>query len=1684
VDKEKSETAKPSPSLRKWIFRLLKWMGWLILGIIVLFIAVVLLIRTPKVQQWITDKATAWVEDQTGASCSVDRLYLTFSGNLWLEGVYLSDLEGDTLFYSRTIETGVRILPLFDNEIRVRKFSWSGLTSGIKRDSSGVYNYDFLTETFGGESEVPGEETPDPVSWNIILSPIHISDFAFSLHDHYEGLHINSALHLLEIEIGPLATLEPKPEIYSIVIEGLDVFMENSVGAKPKLEEPDDGYEEDSPGGGLIPIVLKHINLRDISLHFIDGPGDSELNVDLVDFSLQELILDPAKSAEEVNKLAIQTAEIIGLQVHQQTFGTAVDRELKKLDAETVGDEEVTFEWPDWEVEIGQFSISDSKFILRDHRTAATPGQFNADDLNLSVEKLDFNQLSLKDRELSVQITEMIASEANSFEVRDFGLDVFFSEQFLTLDEFRIRTAHSYSSATARVEYKGVNQLINQPLESVFNLDLGQTEIGPRDILALQPKLAEDSLIGPFLEDPARIRAVVSGTVHRLNIENLVADVGTSTRLGLRGQVRNLTETENITYALSHFHLYSTERDLVKVIPPDTTYRIPENMLVAGTLSGSYNHIGFDLGATIPKGNFSIGGQIGDLQGEPNYRIDLSIDALDAAYYTDSLGPEAIVGNILLIGQGFDPESMFAELKADFSTLIYKGQSLSPLNIAGTYTDKEANAEVYLGTEMLDFTILANGSFDTTYYTFDADLHLRNLDLRGMELHEDSIYLSTILKASGSGNTGLLDANFRFDSLLVRKNSENYWIDSLYALVILDSNTTFVDLKSSILEAELSANTSAEKIAGGLMAHINSYLDPEFGDSLLIEGLEADFHLRIAETEFLREVIAPDLESMEEIRLSVRYREVSRSILADLDAPYVNYMGYEIFGTHLKAESNRDSLEFTTGFSNLASGAINVQQTLLSGTFRDSLLRATFDMSSDTLDQIALMNFQLSAFRDTFKFHLEPGELVFNNENWGIAPNNSISYATEYLRIEEFKLQRRDNLFEISSHPSGSRDFLRLDFDNLSLNGLLDLINPEEEYADGIMTGFIEVDDIFEDPRINLKLDVVDLMAMDIPLGNLQATVENLRKDEYDLFAELGGGEIDLHLKGVLDLRSEDEPEYRGDIVLNSLEFSMLEQFTEGAIRNSHGKLRGEVKSSGSGTDIEYSGFILFDSIGFVVTETSSAFRIPQERIDFSQSEIQFLNFTIRDGANNPTVVNGGVDITNLTNPTFDLNINSRDFHFLESTRQDNDFFFGKALADLDVDVMGNLNRPRVSAVLNLKRGTDVTMIVPESQIAIEEREGIVRIESRVDGKVVRDEEEEETPEPLFTGVDLDAVIRIDPNVVFRIVLDERSGDQLEVAGRADLSFDMDAEGRMALSGTYELTRGFYEMRMYDIVRRRFELKPGSRLIWSGDPMEADMQITAVYNLRTSALDLMADQLAGADQATRTQYRQELPFEVLLDISGELLRPNLSFSLDMPEGSRGALGGNVYSRIQQLNTTESELNTQVFSLLVLNRFLPQGVASEESRGFDAGAMARSSASSILSGQLNALSDRYVRGVDLDFDLESFTDYQTGRPEDRTQLNVRMRRSLVGERLTIEVGGQIDLEGSDNMEGQSATDILGDVNIEYRLTEDGTWRLRGFRRNQYEGVMEGQVIATGVSLLFNRDFNSFAELFSRNKDPED
>src|SRR5690606_30967836 len=308
-----------------------------------------------------------------------------------------------------------------------------------------------------------------------------------------------------------------------------------------------------------------------------------------------------------------------------------------------------------------------------------------------------------------------------------------------------------------------------------------------------------------------------------------------------------------------------------------------------------------------------------------------------------------------------------------------------------------------------------------------------------------------------------------------------------------------------------------------------------------------------------------------------------------------------------------------------------------------------------------------------------------------------------------------------------------------------------------------------------------------------------------------------------------------------------------------------------------------------------------------------------------------------------------------------------------------------------------------------------------------------------LSGINLSVNIVTDKEAIFTVVIDPGSQDALTIQGEAELNAGMNPAGDISLTGNYTVETGNYSF-SFGPVKRVFQFKQGSTLTWSGDPLDARMDITAVYKLKAPTLELVQNQI-GSEQPNL--YKQRVPFDVNLHITEQRFQPRLSFDIDLDEDNAMIsqdVAGKVNTGLTQLRENESEMNKQVFALIVLGRFMAANPFESLSGGGGAEAIARNSVSSLLSAQLNRLAGDLIQGVELDFNLQSEEDYTTGSGQNRTDLNVGVSKMLFNDRLRVTVGSNFELEGNARP-GEQTTNIAGDISVDYQLSEDGRYLVR-------------------------------------------
>ena len=336
-----------------------------------------------------------------------------------------------------------------------------------------------------------------------------------------------------------------------------------------------------------------------------------------------------------------------------------------------------------------------------------------------------------------------------------------------------------------------------------------------------------------------------------------------------------------------------------------------------------------------------------------------------------------------------------------------------------------------------------------------------------------------------------------------------------------------------------------------------------------------------------------------------------------------------------------------------------------------------------------------------------------------------------------------------------------------------------------------------------------------------------------------------------------------------------------------------------------------------------------------------------------------------------------------------------------------------------------------------------------------------------LSGIDLTGSLTINKKASFRVDVDPSSGDYATVSGEGKLNIGIAKGQNLSITGNYEITQGVYEVSFYNMARKTFQIESGSLLSWSGDPYDPVFDIRAKNVIKTASTGLVSNEIAGLTDDARKTYQKPLPYEVKIFIKGDPLSTDLGFSVDLPNEDKLSYPV-VASKLQRLNEkgNESMLTQQVFGLLTIGSFIPEragDIGADYSVAF-ASTAAVNSLNGILTNELNKLSGQYLKGIQVDFGLQSSQDLSSGSPGMTTMMDIKVSKTLFNDRMELNAQSSFDVSGKSNYSSSQ-----NDIAILYDLTEKGDYKLKAFNISSYDVVYK-DIRTSGISLIFVKEYN--------------
>jgi hypothetical protein len=1659
---------KPISFLKKTLRALL----WCVITIIALLLLIIILIQVPAVQNYAKDKAITYLQEKINTKVSLDSIAVNFPKEIVLEGFCFQDQKKDTLLSGKRLEIDIDLFKLISSEVEINSISLENTTANISRNKDGVFNFDYIIAAFASKEPKPADPNSKPFKISVVK--INLNKINFNFKDDLSKNDIRVKLTNFQTEFKKFDLDKMDFDIPNIDLKGLRLVLNQDL--VEKIAEVSVKTVDTISKRSDFNLKLNRISLSAIDILYDNK--DSKLASGLVLDKL-ELLVNKLDLNNQI--LDFDSFELKNLKGNLQLGIKDKQIEVPNLDSTAIPQ-------AGWKLKLKTADIQNVAFKYDDLQSKPVKKGIDYSHLDLDNFNLKAEKLYYANDTISGNLKSFAVNEKSGLKIKEFKTDFFYGPKNAYLNNLYLKTPQTVLKKNIKVAYPSIAAVTKNIDNLSLDADFNQSKVGFKDILLFVPALQSTN---PFKSSPNAVLSVnarVKGKIKDLTIPQFeMSGIGT-TKVSLSGKITGLPDAQKAYYDLDIKNFVSSSRDVISFVPAGTipkNIQLPSQFNLKGKFKGSVNNFKTNLALNSSFGNAKVDALFDQrIKKSEKYDATISLSDFDLGKLikNDSLGKITLKAKVK--GKGLDPKTAQAHLDGIVQKAVFNKYSYKDLTLNGEIAKGAFAIKSEIKDPNLNFGLVANGRFDDKYPAVKLKLNLDIADLEKLNLHAGPMKIRGNVDADiANSNPDFLNGKVFLSNIQVLKDAQPIVLDSIRILAYADNEKNNIKIISQFLKAEMDGKYKLTTLPAAFKKSLSKYIDLQVpktkGDS---DEQRLTFNLSV-ENDPLLYLLVPKLTGLEPIKITGKYNNVVDSLEIKGTIPKIIYDGNAITDGKINIEAKDKALEYQVSATPVESGQFKIPFVGLSGKVENNILSYALQVKDKEDKEQYFIKGELlhENAKNTIKFDSE--NFVLNYDKWNLNSENSIEFGDKRLYVNRFYLDNSGNELKIQSQNEGQNAPLQVDFVNFKIGTILNLVKKDELLIQGVINGSALVENIMTKPTFTSDLKIDDFVFQGEPVGDISIKVDNKTDNILAANVNLSEQGNDVNLTGNYKI---DDSTFDFDINLNHLNVKSIQGFSMGNVTDGSGYLSGKFKITGNVDAPIVNGELNFNDTAFKVTKFDSNFKIINEKIKLVNDAIIFDNFSVYDENKNELFLNGKIDSKDFKNYDFGLTIKADNFRAINSKEVDNDLFYGDLFLDANLSVKGTMDNPIVGGNIKINEDTKFTVVMPQSDPSIADREGIVEFVNE-DNLLLKQTAamESKLNQSRLIGMDVSVAISIDKKAELILVIDKSNGDYLRLKGEADLIGGIDPSGKTTLTGKYEFNEGAYEM-SFNMIKRKFDIQKGSYIIWNGEPTMANLNLTAIYKVNTAPIDLLGNQLGTLTPAVKNTYKQKIPFQTLLKMKGELMKPEISFDIVLPDGNYDVSSDIVtasQAKLQRLRQDPAELNKQVFALLLLNRFVGENPFASESGGTSAESMARQSVSKILSEQLNTLAGDLISGIQLEFDLESTEDYTSGSKENRTDLNVGLSKKLLNDRLKVTIGSSFGLEGQERANEQN-TNIAGDVALDYQLTKDGRYMVRAYRKNQYQVAVEGQVIETGVAFIITMNYNKFRELFHRSKEEKE
>ncbi|BAU55349.1 hypothetical protein MgSA37_03533 [Mucilaginibacter gotjawali] len=1650
-------------------------------SILFLVLLIIILIQVPSVQNFVKNKAVTFIQGKIHTRVKIGHITLGFPKMLVLEDVYFEDQKKDTLIAGDKLKVNIDMWGLLHHKVDVSEIDLDGITTNINRGADSVFNFQYILTAFAGEQKKAVKPADTTAAMKFSVGKVVLDKINISYKDVITGNNVKFILGHFDTRITDFDLDKMKFTIPKITIADVDTrIIQTAVESPAENAKP--------PLDTAVKPINVTLNLGKIDISKIKadyrGPQMS------TNINLGALLVEMDKIDLKNQKVGIKSIELndtrAGLSLAKpQHLKTELVKAVKKLDTLVASPQKSI----GWHAVINKISFSDDNIKFDNEVQKALPkgldfGHMDVRNLNTEIENLTYSPDTI-----SGKVKSFAFREKSGLVINKFHATFLYGPKSSYLNDLLIETPQTHLQKQIQVSYPSIASLSSEPGKLYVNANLDGSHLGFKDILLLMPSMAT---MDPFKRAPNavfRIDGRVIGKVNNLSIPSLEISGLSNTHIKASATLVGLPNMNKAYFNVSLADFNTNSADIAKLVSPGTipaSVSMPANLNLKGTFRGGMYNFATKLGLRTTYGALDVDAVMknGNNKTTASYSANIKANNLNVGALTKQ--PQT-VGNISLTatvkGTGLDPKKADIQFNGDVVQAYVKGYNYQHLVLSGTAHNGSYTAIARIKDPNINFSLDGRADLNKKYPSVNATLMIDSINLQKLKLTTGEMRVhGKIVADVPTADPNYLNANIKITDLLIYQPGKLIRLDTISLFSTANADSSTIKLKAPMLYAHMGGKYKLTEIAPALQDVFNKYYNTAMAKPVVkvkptYSPQHFNFDVHLVKTPLAAEFV-PDLKTLEPVLITGQFDSQTGSLVVNGAMPRVVYGTNTVNNLKLAINTGNNALNYSLTADEIKAGSsIDLLYTSVTGNAQNNKLNISLQVRDAAKKERYRMAGVFSVMPDEYQFSFLQNGLMLDYNNWTVASDNALQFGGKGLLAKDFSISNGGQVLSVNSDAQTMNAPLTVNFKNFKIETLTRAAEQDSLQVGGVIDGNVHLANLQKSMTFSSDLNIRDFNFKEDTVGNIAVKVNNQTADAYAADITISGRGNQVNMKGLYYTNPTGKLDL--DLNITSLNMKGIEGFSFGNLRNASGTISGDLKIGGTTSAPQVRGAVSFNKVGFNVAMLNSYFTMPNENLTFNNDGILFNDFTLVDSLGNKAVVAGTLYTKNYTDYSFGLDITADNFRVINSTQENNKLYYGKLYVDSRVKIRGTMVKPVVDATLTVNDKTDMTIVLPEDDPGIVDRKGVVEVinphENKEDSLILARQLDSLRKSGL-RGLDVSATIKINKGANFTMVVDERNGDVVQVKGDAQLNMTIDPSGKTSLTGTYTVEQGSYNL-SYATVKRKFLFKKGSSITWNGDPTLANVDLTAIYVANVPPIDLVSDQL-GSSQNT-IQYKQKLPFNVNLSMKSQLLKPNISFDIVLPDSSYSVgpeVISTINSRLDQVRADTNEMNKQVLGVLVLGHFIGDNPLQSQGGGTTLNGAIRGSVSSLLSDQLNKLAGNLIGGVQLSFDLTSGADYSTGTEQNRTDLNVGLSKQFLNDRVTVTVGNNFNLEGQ-NQPGQKTTDIAGNVSVNYKLTKDGRYLVRVYRRDEYI-VVEGQIVETGVGFTITYDFNSLKELFAK------